>query len=79
MSGDNFKLCFNAMKEEIKSLAKIQVCLLTKRELQLYAANGFTKHKGMLPGNVKRYKGRLEANDLTQKRGIDYHGIGGLF
>jgi hypothetical protein len=30
MSGDNFTLCFNAMKEEIKSLAKIQVCLLTK-------------------------------------------------
>ena len=33
----------------------------------------------MLLGNVKRYKGRFEANDLTQKRGIDYHGMGGLF
>jgi hypothetical protein len=26
MSGDNSTLWFNAMKEEIKSLAKIQVC-----------------------------------------------------
>ena len=33
----------------------------------------------MLPGNVKRYKSRLEANDLTQKRGIDYYGIDGSF
>jgi hypothetical protein len=31
----------------------------------------------MLLGNVKRYKGRLEANDLTQRRGIDYHGMNG--
>jgi ribosome-interacting GTPase 1 len=26
MSGDNSTFCFSAMKEEIKSLAKIQVC-----------------------------------------------------
>ena len=50
-----------------------------QKEVVVYATNGFTKPKGMLPGNVKRYKSRLEANDLTQKRGIDYHGIGGSF
>ena len=50
-----------------------------QRELQPQAANGFTKPKGMLSGNVKRYKGKLEANDLTQKRGIDYHSMSSLF
>jgi hypothetical protein len=33
------------------------------------------KPKGMLPSNVEQYKDRLEANDLTQKKGIDYHGM----
>ena len=41
--------------------------------------NGFTKSKWMLPSNVKRYKARLVANDLTQKKGIDYHGMSGSF
>ena len=68
MSGNNFTLCFNAMKEEIKSLAKIQVCLLTKGSCSYMLQNGFTKSKWMLPSNVKRYKARLVANDLTQKR-----------
>jgi hypothetical protein len=34
---------------------------------------GFTKPKRMLMGNVEQYKDILEANDLTQKKGIDYH------
>jgi hypothetical protein len=71
MSADNFTLCFNAMKEEIKSLSKIQVCLLTKGSYS-YMPNGFTKPKRMFPGNVKQYKVRLLANNLTQKRGIDF-------
>ena len=29
----------------------------------------------MLSGNVERYKAILESNNLTQKKGIDYHGI----
>jgi hypothetical protein len=33
----------------------------------------------MLPGNVEQYKDRLEANNLTQKKGIDYHGMSGSF
>jgi hypothetical protein len=77
MSGDNFTLCFNAMKEEIKSLAK--VCLLTKGSCSYKLQMGLQNLKGCSMGNVKRYKGRLEANDLTQRRGIDYHGMNGSF
>ena len=33
----------------------------------------------MLSSNVKQYKGWLEVNDLTQKRGIDYHGMSASF
>ena len=40
---------------------------------------GSQKPKGMLPGNVEQYKDRLEANDLTQKKCIDYHGMSSSF
>jgi hypothetical protein len=40
---------------------------------------GLQNLKGCFLGNVKRYKGRLEANDLTQKKGIDYHGMSAHF
>jgi hypothetical protein len=33
----------------------------------------------MLLGNVEQYKDRLEASDLTQKKGIDYYGTSGSF
>jgi hypothetical protein len=44
MSGDNFTLCFNAMKEEIKSLAK--VCLLTKGSCSYKLQMGLQNLKG---------------------------------
>jgi hypothetical protein len=33
----------------------------------------------MLLGNVEKYKNRLKANDLAQKKGIDYHGMSDSF
>ena len=33
----------------------------------------------MLSGNIEWYKAILESNNLTQKKGIDYHSISGSF
>jgi hypothetical protein len=40
---------------------------------------GLQNLKGFFSGNVEQYKDRLEANDLTQKKSIDYHGMSGSF
>ena len=81
MSGDNSTFWFNAMKEEIQSFAKIQVWDLVDLPKGVVAlgCKWVYKNLKMLPSNVEQYKDRLEANDLTQKKGIDYHGISGSF
>jgi hypothetical protein len=75
MSGDNSTLWFDAMKEEMESMAKNQVWDLVDLSKGVVAigCKWVYKTKGDAFGNVERYKARLVAKGFTQKEGIDYH------
>jgi hypothetical protein len=75
MSGDNSKSWFNAMKEEMKSMAKNQVwdlIGLPKAAVDIGCKLVY-KTKTNASSNVEQYKARLIAKSFTQKEGIDYH------
>jgi hypothetical protein len=75
MSGDHSTLWFNAMKEEMESMAKNQVWDLVDLPKGAVAVGckWVYKTKTDASGNVERYKARLVAKGFTQKEGIDYH------
>jgi transposase InsO family protein len=75
MSGDNSTFWFNAMKEEMESMAKNQVWDLVDLPKGAVAigCKWVYKTKTDASGNVERYKARLVAKGFTQKEGIDYH------
>ena len=68
-------LWFNAMKEEMESMAKNQVWDLVDLPKWVVAigCKWVYKTKTDASGNVERYKARLVAKGFTQKEGIDYH------
>jgi hypothetical protein len=75
ISGDNSTFWFNAMKEEMESMAKNQVCDLVDLSKGVVAI-GYKwvyKTKTDASSNVERYKARLVAKGFTQKEDIDYH------
>jgi len=75
ISGDHSTLCLNAMKEEMESMAKNQVCNLVNLPKGAVAigCKWVYKTKKDTSSNVKRYKARLLAKGYTQKQGRDYH------
>jgi hypothetical protein len=75
MSGDNSTLWYDAMKEEMESMAKNQVWDLIDLPKGAVAigCKWVYKTKRDVFGNVERYKARLVAKGFTQKEGIDYH------
>jgi hypothetical protein len=75
MSGDNSTLWYDAMKEEMESMAKNQVWDLVDlpKEAKAIGCKWVYKTKRDASGNVERYKARLVAKGFTQKEGIDYH------
>jgi hypothetical protein len=75
MNGDNSTFWFNAMKEEMESMAKNQVWDLVDlpKGAMAVGCKWVYKTKTDASGNVERYKARLVAKGFTQKEGIDYH------
>jgi hypothetical protein len=75
MSGDNSTFWFNAMKEEMESMAKNQVWDLIDLPKGAIAIGCKWVYKTKIDasGNVERYKARLMAKGFTLKEGIDYH------
>jgi hypothetical protein len=74
-SGDNSRLWYDAMKEEMESMAKNQVWDLVDLPKGAVAigCKGVYKTKRDASGNVERYKARLVAKGFTQNEGIDYY------
>jgi hypothetical protein len=70
INGDNSTFWFNAMKEEMKSIAKNQVWDLVDLPV---GCKWVYKTKTNASGNVEQYKARLVAKGFTQKECIDYH------
>ena len=75
MSDGNSTFWYNAMKEEMKSMAKNQVWDLVELTKEVVAIDykWVYKTKRHASDNIKRNKSRLIAKGLTQKEGIDYH------
>ena len=75
MSRDDSKLWYEAMKEEIESMAKNQVWDLVElpKEVFIVGCKWVFKTKRDSKVNVERYKARLVAKRFTQKESIDYH------
>jgi hypothetical protein len=74
-SGDNSTLWYDAMKEEMESMAKNQVWDLVDLPKGAVAigCKGVYKTRRDASGNVERYKARLVAKGFTQNEGIDYY------
>jgi hypothetical protein len=77
MSGDNSTLWYNAMKEDMESMAKNQVYDLIDlpKEVITIGCKCVHKTKKDAFGDIERYKARLATNDFIQKECIDYHEI----
>jgi len=70
MSIDDSKLLYEAMKEEMTSMAKNQVWDLVElpKGVSIVGCKWVFKTKRDSKGNVKRYKARLIAKGFTKKR-----------
>ena len=75
MNGEKSKLWYNAMKDEMESMAKNQVWDLVElpKGVSVVGCKWVFKTKRDSTGNIERYKARLVAKGFTQKEGIDYH------
>ena len=75
MSGENSTLWYDAMKEEMESMAKNKVWNLVElpKGVSTIGSKWLYKTKRDSSGNVERHKARLVAKGFTQKEGIDYH------
>jgi hypothetical protein len=75
MSGKHSTLWLNAMKEEMKSMAKNQVWDLVNlpKEAVVVGCKWVYKTKKDASDNVEQYKARLVVKGFTQNEDIDYH------
>ena len=75
ISGNNSTFWYEAMKEEMESMAKNQVWEIVElpKEVKVVGCKWVYKTKKDSNGNVERYKARLVAKGFTQREGIDYH------
>jgi hypothetical protein len=75
MSNENSKFWYNAMIEEIESMAKNQVWEIVElpQGVKAIGCKWIYKTKKDSNGNIDRYKARLVAKSVTQREGIDYH------
>ena len=75
MSGNKSTFWYNAMKDELNSMASNQVWDLVElpKGVKAIGCKWVYKTKRDQKGNIERYKARLVAKGFTQKEGIDYH------
>jgi hypothetical protein len=75
MSDENSKFWYNAMIEEIESMAKNQVWEIVElpKGVKAIGCKWIYKTKKDSNGNINRYKAKLVAKGFTQREGIDYH------
>ena len=71
----NFKLWYDAIKDEMESMAHTDVSDLVKlpEGAKAIECKWVYKTKKDLLGNIEHYKARLITKEFTQKEGIDYN------
>ena len=74
VGGSESTLWYNAMKDEMNSMANNQVWDLVElpKGAKVIGCKWVFKTKRDLLGNIERYKARLVAKGFTQQEGIDY-------
>ena len=74
MDCNNSKLWYDAMKDEMNSMASNGVWNLVElpNDVKAISCKWVFKTKKDSLGNIERYKARLVAKGFTQKEGIDY-------
>ena len=74
LGGSESTLWYNAMKDEMNSMANNQVWDLVElpKGAKVIGCKWVFKTKRDLLGNIERYKARLVAKGFTQQEGIDY-------
>ena len=75
MNGINSNLWYDAMKQEMKSMATNKVWDLVElpKEAKAIGCKWIYKTKRNSSGNIEQYKARLVVKGFTQNEGIDYH------